>query len=301
MPFFKILGVEIKLEERRKFQKMKYICLFLIFGAIGTATLSGFSKCSGSNEATNAMPNDSFHGQERLLRVMAYNIHHANPPSRPDSIDIPAIVRTIKALDPDLVALQEIDANTERSGPGNQAEIIADSLGMNVFFGKSIDFEGGGYGVAILSKFPISEEIVHRLPTEPGTNGEKRVLATVKIALSDDKFIRFGSTHLDSQKEDTNRLLQIKEIRRIASEDDLPMIIAGDFNAPPDSEVINILDQGFVRTCSNCEPTIPVDHPEKAIDFIAFRPEKSFKVVNHKVIDETYASDHLPILSVLEQ
>jgi endonuclease/exonuclease/phosphatase family metal-dependent hydrolase len=64
----------------------------------------------------------------KSLRIMAYNIHHANPPSRSDSIDIPAIVRTIRAQDPDLVALQEIDGNTERSGEGNQAEIIADSL-----------------------------------------------------------------------------------------------------------------------------------------------------------------------------
>ena len=279
---------------------MKYIYLLLIFGAIGTATLTGFSKCSGSNEATSAMTDDSVPAQDRHLRVMAYNIHHANPPSRPDSIDIPAIVCTIRAQNPDLVALQEIDVNTERSGPANQAEIIANSLGMNVFFGKSIDFGGGDYGVAILSKFPISEGTVHRLPTESSSNGENRILATVRVSLSDDRSVRFGSTHLDSQKEDTNRLLQIKEIRRIASEDDLPMIIAGDFNAPPDSEVINILDQDFERTCDTCEPTIPVDHPEKAIDFIAFKPEKLFKVVNHNVIDETYASDHLPIVAVLE-
>ncbi len=279
---------------------MKYIYLILYFGTISTASLTGFSKCSGSDGAIIGMTNDSMPEQVKMIRVMAYNIHHANPPSEPDSIDIPAIVRTLNAQNPDLVALQEIDANTERSGPGNQAQIIADSLGMNVFFGKSIDFEGGDYGVAILSKFPISEGTVHRLPTESGTHGENRVLATVKVALSDNNFIRFGSTHLDSQKEDTNRLLQIKEIRRIALEDDLPMIIAGDFNAPPTSEVIKILDQGFKRTCDICEPTIPVDHPEKAIDFIAFKPEKSFKVISHKVIDETFASDHLPIVAVLE-
>lgn len=278
---------------------MKYIYLFLIFGTIGTATLSGFSKGSGSNEATSAMLNDSLHGQERLLRVMTYNIHHANPPSLLDSIDIPAIVRTIKAQNPDLVALQEIDANTERSGPGNQAEIIADSLDMNIFFGKSIDYEGGEYGVAILSKFPISDEMVHKLPTDSISGGEKRVLATVKIALPDNKFIRFGSTHLDSQGEDASRILQIKEIRRIASEDNLPIIIAGDFNAPPDSEVINILDESFTRTCNKCNPTIPATHPKKAIDFIVFRPKESFTIGNHEVINEPHASDHLPIVAIL--
>ncbi|SDE74173.1 Metal-dependent hydrolase, endonuclease/exonuclease/phosphatase family [Pricia antarctica] len=274
---------------------MKYLYLILFFGTIGIASFSGISKCSGFDETNNRL-----HGEERPLWIMAYNIHHANPPSTPDSIDIPAIVRTIRAQNPDILALQEIDANTKRSGRGNQADIIADSLGMNVFFGKSIDFEGGEYGVAILSKFPISEGTVYRLPTASGTNGEKRILATVKIALPNNRFIRFGSTHLDSQKENTNRLLQIREIQRIASEDGLPMIIAGDFNAPPSSEVITILDQGFKRTCDTCQPTIPVDHPEKTIDFIAFRPENSFKIINHKVINETYASDHLPIVALLE-
>lgn len=278
---------------------MKYVHLILLFGAIGASILTGFSKCSGSDEATSAMTNDSLLGKERLLRVMAYNIHHANPPSLLDSIDISAIVRTIKAQNPDLVALQEIDANTERSGPGNQAEIIADSLGMNVFFGKSIDYEGGDYGVAILSKYPISDEMVHKLPSDSSTGGEKRVLATVKVTLPGDNFIRFGSTHLDSQGEDTNRILQMKEIRRIASEDNLPMVIAGDFNAPPGSEVIDILDESFTRTCSNCKPTIPATHPKKAIDFIAFRPKKSFTVGSHEVINEAYASDHLPIVAIL--
>lgn len=236
----------------------------------------------------------------KSVRIMAYNIHHANPPSRSDSIDIQAVVQTIRAQDPDLVALQEIDEDTERSGEGNQAEIIGDSLGMNVFFGKAIDYEGGSYGVAVLSKYPISEQMVHRLPTDPGTNGEKRVLATVKVTLSNKLSVRFGSTHLDSQKEDTNRMLQIKEIQRIAAKDTLPMVIAGDFNAPPNSGVINILDETFVRTCVDCEPTIPVNDPEKAIDFIAYRPERVFTVEDHKVIDETYASDHLPIVAELK-
>ncbi len=278
--------------------KNLYLYLILAFGTIGMASLSGLSKDSTLNKV--GVIDDNAALQDLSLRVMAYNIHHANPPSRPDSIDIPAIVRTIKAQNPDLVALQEIDSDTQRSGPGNQAELIAESLGMKVFFGKSINYGGGDYGVAILSKFPISEGTVHRLPTKTGTDGEKRVLATVKVALPDNRYIRFGSTHLDSQKEDTNRILQIKEILQITSEEEIPMIIAGDFNSYPKSEVINILDQRFKRTCDPCEPTIPVNHPEKAIDFIACRPENSFQVISHTVIDETYASDHLPIVAVLK-
>lgn len=237
---------------------------------------------------------------EVSLMIMAYNIHHANPPSEPGTIDLQAIIRTIKEQDPDVLALQEVDANTTRSGAGNQAEIIAKKLGMEVYFGKAINYDGGVYGVAVLSKYPISEAQVHALPTAPGTNGEPRILATVKISLPDGKSFRFGSTHLDSQRDDTNRLLQIQELVNIASQEPLPMIVAGDFNATPNTEVINLLDQFFTRTCDDCEPTIPVLKPEKAIDFIAFKPKENFSIKYHKVINETYASDHRPVMAVLK-
>lgn len=257
-------------------------------------------SCSNSNDPTGDAPPDD-NSEEVVegssIRVMAYNIHHANPPSKPGFIDIDAIVRVIRAQNPDIVALQEVDVNTARSGSIDEAKEIAGKLDMNVFFGKAIDYDGGEYGVAILSKFPMSEEVVHKLP---GTNGEPRVLATAKLSLPDGKDIRFGSTHLDAGSS-ANRELQINEIAEIASDEALPFIIGGDFNATPDSEVIRVLDYNFDRTCKLCPPTIPVNDPQKAIDFIAYHhPEDKFSVESHKVIDEKYASDHLPIIAVIK-
>ncbi|WP_262507250.1 endonuclease/exonuclease/phosphatase family protein [Salegentibacter salinarum] len=105
---------------------------------------------------------------------------------------------------------------------------------------------------------------------------------------------------MDSQRTNTNRLLQMKELATITSEEKLPMIVAGDFNAPPNSKVINILEKNFTRTCTSCEPTIPVQNPVKAIDFIALKSKEIFSIKCHKVINEIYASDHLPILAVLK-
>lgn len=253
------------------------------------------AACSGQLKSTTSSNNSP-----RLIRVMAYNIHHANPPSKPGLIDIDAIAKAIKDQDPDLVALQEVDVNTVRSGKFNQAEEIAKRLGMSFFFAKAIDHEGGDYGVAILSKFPMSETRINRLPTEASTKGEPRVLATAKITLPNGKFIRFGSTHMDAQKADTNRELQIKEINRIAAGEKLPFIIAGDFNAPPGSTVIDLLDQGFTRSCQQCEFTIPVLKPNKTIDFIAFTPKAKFIAQSTTVIPERYASDHLPVVAVVQ-
>ncbi len=239
--------------------------------------------------------------EQKELKVMSYNIHIGNPPSKPKLIDLGSIIKTIKAENPDLLALQEVDVNTSRSGNINQAEIIARELGMNFYFAKAIDHDGGDYGVCILSKYPMSETKIHRLTTLKETGGELRVLATAKIQLKNGGFIRFGSTHLDAQKESMNRVIQIKEINQIALEENLPFIIAGDLNAEEESYEIKQLDQVFVRTCQNCDPTFPVVNPKKTIDFIAFKKENSFKTIKHSVVQEHYASDHLPVIAIIKR
>ena len=255
-----------------------------------------FSCAEKLTSAGKKSDNDS----AQNLRVMSYNIHHCNPPSVPGKIDLDAIAAVIKAQNPDLVALQEVDVNTIRAGKINQASLLAEKLKMNFFFAKAIDHEGGDYGVAILSKYPLSESVIHRLTTQEGTKGEPRVLATALVTLPGGQKIRFGSTHLDAQKDDTNRLLQVKELNEIAQKEKLPFIIAGDLNAMPGSAAINLFDEQFTRTCANCEFTIPVINPKRAIDFVSFNKTNNFEVISHQVIPESYASDHLPILSVLK-
>lgn len=263
------------------------------------------ASCSGSSSSSGTTPDPTPEPVEEevteTIKVMAYNIHHANPPSKPDVIDLDAIVRVIEAQDPDLLALQEVDVNTGRSGPFNQAEEIAKALDMHFFFGKGIDYDGGEYGVAVLSKWPLSNEQVVRLPTQAGTGGEPRTLTTAMVTTPGGTQIRFGSTHLDAQGEDTNRLLQIEKIVEIGQQETSPFIIAGDFNAVPGSEVMNISDSHFERTCRLCPLTSSANNPVRTIDYIVYNhPEDKFKVKNHKAIDESYASDHRPIVAEID-
>jgi endonuclease/exonuclease/phosphatase family metal-dependent hydrolase len=233
------------------------------------------------------------------VKVMTYNIHHCNPPSRPGLIDVPAVVKVIRAANPDVVALQEVDVNTMRSGLIDQASAIAAELGMYHYFGKAIDYDGGAYGVAILSKYRLYNTVVYRLPMVSAA--ENRVMAMASLKLPDSTAIRFVSTHLDAQGDPANRLSQIARIIDIAADETLPVIIGGDFNAVPGSEEINLLDTHFDRTCRLCPPTIPVTDPTRAIDFIAYRhPENRFDVSSHKVIDAVYASDHRPVSAVID-
>lgn len=234
------------------------------------------------------------------LRVMSYNVHHCSPPSRPGVIDLAAIVRTIEAQKPDVVMLQEIDVHTGRSGPAShQARELASQLQMHAYFGRAIPHDGGAYGVALLSRYPLRDTLVHRLPTQEGTNGEPRILAVATITLPSGQQVRLGCTHLDAQRAEVNRQLQATEIVRLAAQETLPFIVGGDFNAEVGSPVVQQLDTHFKRTCQPCAPTIPVVTPTKAIDFVTFAPAGRFRVLSHQVVAETYASDHRPVVTEL--
>ena len=191
---------------------------------------------------------------------------------------------------------------TTRSGKSlHQAEELGRLTGMKAFFAKAIDYGGGEYGVAILSKFPIENTNNHPLPTAAGTGGEPRTLATAVVNLPEGKKFLFASTHLDAQSADTNRVLQSQKIVDILKKEELPVILAGDFNAVPATRVIRTFDEHFKRSrITGCEYTIPVINPNRTIDYIIYAPSNKFKVVEHKVISETYASDHRPVFAVLE-
>jgi endonuclease/exonuclease/phosphatase family metal-dependent hydrolase len=234
------------------------------------------------------------------LRVMTYNIHHANPPSETVKIDMEAIARVINQQKPDLVALQEVDVHTERSGKNlDQARELARLTGMKSFFMKALDYQGGEYGIAVLSRYPIVDSVGYLLPRDPAIGGEDRAVAAISVELPGKKRVVFASTHLDLKE--ANRLSQARALIEHFQDSSLPMILGGDFNALAGSPVIELFDQSFTRTCRNdCGPTISVKNPNRTIDFIMYKPRTGLKVLSTRVIDEQYASDHLPVVSDLE-
>lgn len=266
--------------------------LFICFIA-GTCFFS--SSCSEKKHLAKTGDKD-----QETIKVMSYNVHHCNPPAKPEVIDLNAIAAVINAAKPDFVGLQEIDVNTIRSGKDiNQAKEIAAKTNMHYYFAKAIDYQGGGYGVAILSKYELSEAQVYPLSSDPSTNAEPRVLVTAKVVFPSGKVIRFANTHLDATRNPTNRSMQIKEINAIALKERTPFVITGDFNAVPGSEVILAMDEVFTRTCFTCGPTIPADKPTKCIDFIGYTTKQPMTVQSHQVISAPEASDHLPVVAVL--
>ncbi len=237
------------------------------------------------------------------LRILAYNIHHGR--GTDDQIDLDRIANVILQADPDIVALQEVDQRTRRSNQVDQTAALGKLTGMHYQFLKQIDFEGGEYGQAILSKFPIDELQIHWLPGEP--DRERRIVGMVQVQHPVGRFL-FGSTHLHHANE-SFRNRQASRLTEVAQSSQLPFVVAGDFNATPDSKCIQSLavdwavstptEIGAITESSSSFATFPAIAADRQIDYIMAFPKQNWEAGESVVYDESLASDHRPLLSVM--
>lgn len=239
-------------------------------------------------ESRQASPSEA--AQQPVLRILAYNIKHGE--GMDGVIDLERAARVIRELDPDIVALQEIDSVVERTSGVDQASRLGELTGMYSVFGAFFDYQGGRYGMALLSKFPIKSYANHWLPegTEPRTG----LAARIQLGESGQEIIVVG-IHLYRTPE--QRLAQASGLVDIYRDETTPVIMAGDFNSLPDSEVLTLLKQYWhVPDKGEDRLTYPSDVPLREIDYIMYRPADCFDVVEHRVIHEPLVSDHRPVL-----
>lgn len=227
------------------------------------------------------------------IKVLSYNIHHGE--GTDGNFDLPRIARVIQSVDPDLVAVQEVDVRTRRASGVDQAAELARLTGMHEVFGRTIDHQGGWYGNVLLSRWPVQGFLVQAFPFTPGREARGALEATIKIPAD----FRIFATHLDVTEKD--RLLAVEWLAKRIAElpAGTPMILAGDFNAAPGSRAFKALSEQWT-TDPEIKPTSPAEKPEKQIDFVAFRPRERWRVIETRVLNEPVASDHRPILVTLE-
>ena len=254
----------------------------------------------GQGDATYGSNND---GQPMMaaLKVMTYNIHILNPPSKPGQTDIAATAKVITDANPDIVFLQEVDKNTGRNGyNGEQAKDLAEITKMNFVFYSATSVGRGLYGVAILSKYPL-KAIKKYMLTKENESTEQRVLGTAEVDLPGMDSVTVAVTHLQHNSA-TNRLQQVRDITSLLGPVKGRTIIAGDLNETETATAFfDVFDGTFTRTCkgSNCPRTFSAQLPTAVIDYIAYKPSNTFNVQSHRIISEYYASDHLPVIAEL--
>ncbi|MCF7921838.1 MAG: endonuclease/exonuclease/phosphatase family protein, partial [Candidatus Marinimicrobia bacterium] len=225
--------------------------------------------------------------------IMTYNIWHGVGIDR--ILDLPRTAGVIQAGNPDFVILNEVDAGTARSFAVQQADSLGKLLGLHALFGRSIDYDGGQYGNALLSRYPIVDFHIVDLSADNLLEGRSVFISRVDL-LGDT--ITIMGTHLGLSAEEQHE--QVARIINALPEYDR-IILAGDFNFEDNSEnylgITNVLRDGLKEV--NLEPslTFPADKPVRRIDYIfigAGIEALESSPVQH--IERTIASDHQPQL-----
>jgi endonuclease/exonuclease/phosphatase family metal-dependent hydrolase len=233
------------------------------------------------------------------VRILTYNIAHGL--GADERINLERTGRAISAALPDLVALQEVDSATQRTGSADQPARLAAFTRMDAYFGRAMPYDGGAYGVAILSDLPVASVRTHALPAAEGH--EPRAVLEARIALprTGDTLV-FLSTHLDHTSGNDVRERQARRIAELFPADDTALyVLAGDLNDVPASRTLDALMLDW-RDATGLDhpPTYPAANPDRKIDYVLYRPAHRIRVLEAFVLAERSTSDHRPVLVVLE-
>lgn len=227
------------------------------------------------------------------LRVMSYNIKHGQ--GNDGRVDLRRIADVINAQDPDVVALQEIDRRVDRTGGDDQARTLGSLTGLDHAFGAFMDYDGGEYGMAVLSRWPIVRVTNERLPD--GDEPRTALKVRVRSPTTGREVVVVG---IHFYRTDAERAAQAQRLVQTLEAETAPVILVGDFNSEPDSDVIDgFIDGWNVLSKGRDRFTFPSHRPEREIDYIMVRPARSFYVLAHEVLDEPVASDHRPLIADL--
>ena len=170
------------------------------------------------------------------MTIMTFNVRSCR--GSDGKIDIERTAAVIAAAQPRFAALQEIDFKVQRTRSIDQPAELARLTGMKATFGKTINLQGGDYGIMLLSKEePISVTKV-RLP-----GSEPRLLL---LAEFEDCVV--GCTHLSFGKE-VERMESVPLIREAMAQFKKPVFLCGDWNSRPTSPVLAEMEKFLtVRT-----------------------------------------------------
>lgn len=238
------------------------------------------------------------------LRVLTYNIHHGE--GTDGKLDLERIAEVIKQANPDLVALQEVDRETQRTNRVDQAARLGELTEMPHYFAQAMPYQGGGYGNAMLSKTSDYLAYGETIPLKSPPDHEPRSVGIAEIDPwgEDEPIVVFATTHFSNETGAT-RYFQAKQLTKdIIFSPWRTAIFAGDFNFTPGSDPYNeLIKTGWVDTAAafgNPQPTSPAGNPRSRIDYIFVRPADRWRVIDVQVLDEPIASDHRPVLVELE-
>jgi endonuclease/exonuclease/phosphatase family metal-dependent hydrolase len=238
--------------------------------------------------------------------VLVLNMHAGHDGAGADNLaGVAALVRSTAA---DLVLLQEVDRRTRRSGAVDQPAALEQRTGLRVAFGRTLHYDGGEYGIAILFRWRIDSAQMVPLPVSPpqpraGGSREPRgaLVVSGRAAVGPLQMI---NTHLDASREDVFRLQEADHLVPLVASPGArktPVLVGGDFNSTPDSAVQQRLrDAGLRDAWTECGSgdgfTYPASDPVKRIDYLFLVGRLR---CSSATVIESMISDHRPLLVIV--
>ncbi len=245
-------------------------------------------------------------GLAKTIRVMTYNIHVGVGMDK--KLDLARIAKVINEQKPDLVGLQEVDRGVERTQRLDEIAELARLTKMDYAFAFNLPYQGGQYGVAILSRLRIlaTEHRHYKNLRE----AERRGFIRAEV-IAHGQRLNFVTTHLDYQYED-GRVFETEQLLSALEDVKGPMIVVGDFNDVPSGAAHKLMlaefDDAWIRyeyglwldgTIRDAGYSYPADKRAKRIDYIFTRRSEGIKTKRAWIV-ETLASDHVPVVADLE-
>lgn len=238
----------------------------------------------------------------RRLRLMTWNVHSARGLDR--KVDLARIAAVIAPWDPDVIALQEIDARSSRSRGIDQLESLAERLGRRALFCATMPRAGGLYGHGLLCRLPVIESWSRALPVAPGN--EPRAWLRTRFD-SPAGSLDVLSTHLSLGPRDRARQAAAlaKEVLHATVRDERALVLVGDLNSRPGSASYQLLASVLRDACreatERAAPTWPSLAPFVRIDHVLLAgPVRARSATVVRTSETRIASDHLPVVVDLE-
>ncbi len=228
---------------------------------------------------------------------MTYNIHVGVGMDK--KLDLQRIADVILKEKPDLVGLQEVDRGVQRTEGKDEIAELAKMTHMDYAFAHNLDFQGGQYGVAMLSRFLLNN-VEHRM-FENKREAERRGMLRAEVDVGG-KLVNFVTTHLDYQYSD-GRVFETEQLLKFLENVNGPLILVADMNDEPTGDAYKLissrLSDAWVASREKSDGfSYPADKPIKRIDYVFFR---GGELKARKALTvETLASDHVPVVVDLE-
>ena len=209
------------------------------------------------------------------LKVMTYVARTSGNPNR----QLEEVIGHIKEYSPDLLFMRQIDQNTTRTSKTDMPKEVADALEMEYLFAKAFDYQGGGFGNAVFSKYPIIESSAISMlgDLSLAKTPEVRSLAMITVKIDEKNILTFAGTEFDPS-EITSRISQLNDVIRETKDIENPIIFVANLNDVAGSQVFDIVKDEFTFGCKTCPANSPKASPTHILDYITFKGVNDFIV-----------------------